>query len=201
MTWITRLLDDNFHHWNVIPNLLFLNVGGLKTIFRYFLKLSNYCKQKVGRFPKFYNELVQIWSKVSEKEPSQAYDISNKVLWNNCRIIFDGESLFNENFIAISMLTIQDITCENGSLLSWEEAQQKFSLKNSQILHGIGLIKCIPKSWWTKLYSTPDNIRLANQLRLDMLIVTSKSAYTKLLKSITSPSNISKIFSEFLTVR
>ena len=101
-------------------------------------------------------------------------------------ITFDGESLFNENFIAKGMLAIQDITSENGSLLSWEEAQHKFSLNNSQILHWTGLIKCIPKSWWTKLCSTPDNVRLANQLRPDMLIVTSKSAYTKLLKSITS---------------
>ena len=50
-------------------------------------------------------------------------------------ITFDGESLFNENFIAKGMLPIQDITSENGSLLSWEEAQHKFSLSNSQILH------------------------------------------------------------------
>ena len=101
-------------------------------------------------------------------------------------IISDGESLFNENFIARGMLTIQDITNENGLLLSWEEAQHKFSLNNSQILHWMGLIKCIPKSWRTKLYRTRDNIRLLNQLRPDMLSVTSKSAYTKLLKSITS---------------
>ena len=123
--------------------LLFLNVGGLKTIFHYNLKFSKYCRQKVGRFPKFYNELLQIWSKVSKNEPSQAYDISNEILWNNCMIISDGESLFNENFIARGMLTIQDITSENGSLLSLEEAQHKFPLNNSQILHWIGPIKCI----------------------------------------------------------
>ena len=39
---ITRILDDNFDHWKVIPNLLFLNVEGLKTIFHYNLKLSKY---------------------------------------------------------------------------------------------------------------------------------------------------------------
>ena len=146
MTWITRLLDDNFHHRKVIPNLLFLNVGGLKTIFHYNLKLSKYCRQKVSRFPKFYDELVQIWSKVSEKELSQAYDNSNEVLRNNCMITFDGESSFYENFVARGMLTIQDITNKNGSLLSWQEAQHKFSLNNSQTLHWTGLIKCIPKS-------------------------------------------------------
>ena len=53
--WITRLLDDNFHHWKVIPNLLFLNDGGLKTIFHYNLKLSKHCRQKVASFPNFCN--------------------------------------------------------------------------------------------------------------------------------------------------
>ena len=107
-------------------------------------------------------------------------------------IIFDGKSLSNENFIARGMLTIQDIINENGSLLSWQEAQRNFSLNNSQIIHWIGLIKCIPKSWKTKLYSTSDNISLANQPRQDKLIVTSKIAYTKLLKSITSPPTSQK---------
>ena len=55
-------------------------------------------------------------------------------------ITFYGESLFSENFIARGILTIQDITSANGSLLSWEEAQHKFSLNNSQILHWTGLI-------------------------------------------------------------
>ena len=192
VTWITRLLDDNFHHRKVILNLLFLNVGGLKTIFHYNLKLSKYCRQKVSRFPKFYNKLVQIWLKESENEPSQAYDISNEVLWNTCIITFDGESLFNEYFIARGMLTIQDITNENGSFLSWQEAQHNFSLNNSQILHWVGLIKCIPKSWRTKLYSASDNISLANQPRPDKLIVTSNNAYTKRLKFITSPPTSQK---------
>ena len=133
--WIARLLDHNFHYWKVVPNLLFLNAGGLKTIFHYNLKLSKYCRQKVSRFPNFRNELVQIWSKVSEKEPSQAYDISIEVLWNNFMITFDGESLFNENFIARGMLTNQGITRESGSLLIWEESQHKFSLNNSQIYY------------------------------------------------------------------
>ena len=41
-------------------------------------------------------------------------------------IISDGESLFNENFIARGMLTIQNIPNENGLLLSWQEAKHKF---------------------------------------------------------------------------
>ena len=45
--WIMRLLDDNLHHSKVIPSLLFLNVGDLKTILHYNLKLSKCCRQRV----------------------------------------------------------------------------------------------------------------------------------------------------------
>ena len=43
-------------------------------------------------------------------------------------ITFDGQSLFSENFIARGILTIQDITSANGSLLSWEEALHEYIL-------------------------------------------------------------------------
>ena len=42
------------------------------------------------------------------------------------------------------------------------------------------------------------HIRLANQLRPDMLIVTSKSAYRKLLKSITSSPTSQKSLANLL---
>ena len=54
------------------------------------------------------------------------------------------------------------------------------------------------KSWRTKLHSTPDNIRLSNQIRTDMLIVSSKSAYTKLFTSITSPPTSQNSFAKSL---
>ena len=42
----------------------------------------------------------------------------------------------------------------------------------------------------TKLYSRPDNIRLAKPLRADILIVTSKSAHTKLLNLLQKSTNM-----------
>ena len=33
ITWVTRLLDTNFHPWKTIPNMLFSNIGGLEIMF------------------------------------------------------------------------------------------------------------------------------------------------------------------------
>ena len=59
--WVSRLLDDNFHPWTIIPNLYFSRVGGNKTIFR--LQLSEACLAKLKNFPLFYQQLLQEFPK------------------------------------------------------------------------------------------------------------------------------------------
>ena len=69
VTCVKRLLDSNFHSWKIIPTTLFSNIGGLKIVFHSNLILSRQCKLIVSKLPKFYQELVHLWSNVSEKEP------------------------------------------------------------------------------------------------------------------------------------
>ena len=54
-------------------------------------------------------------------------------------ITFNGDSLFNKRFILKGILTIRDIIDEYGVLLSWQDAQQKYSLNSSLIFHWYGL--------------------------------------------------------------
>ena len=57
ITWVTRLLDTNFHPWKIIPNMLFSNIGGLEIMFYSDLKLSNYCASQLKSYPNFF----RIW--------------------------------------------------------------------------------------------------------------------------------------------
>ena len=100
----------------------------------------------VNTFPKFYQELVHLRSNVSEKDPSTASEIFKEVLWNNSRIMSNEESLYNYHFISKGLLTIRDLIDTSGQLLGWTEAKQKYHLSSSQILNGLGLIKCIPRT-------------------------------------------------------
>ena len=50
-------------------------------------------------------------------------------------ITFNGDSLFNKHFTLKGILTIRDIIDEYGVPLSWQDAQQKYSLNSSLIFH------------------------------------------------------------------
>ena len=100
----------------------------------------------INTFPKFYQELAHLWSNVSEKEPSTTSEIFKVVLWNNSRIMSNEESLYNCHFISKGLLTIRDSIDASGQLLGWTEAKQKYHLSSSQILNGLELIKCIPRT-------------------------------------------------------
>ena len=80
---VTKLLDSNFHPWKIIPNLLFSNLGGTRTLFPENLQLSKQCLAKIKQYSTFYYELIQIWAKASGKEPPRTSEICEEVLWNN----------------------------------------------------------------------------------------------------------------------
>ena len=69
--WVTKLLDSNFYPWKIIPNLLFSNLGGTRTLFHQDSQLSKQCLAKINQYPTFYYELIQIWAKASGKEPPE----------------------------------------------------------------------------------------------------------------------------------
>ena len=43
MTWVARIFDENFHQWQFIPYLLFLDIGGREVIFHHNSQLSQQC--------------------------------------------------------------------------------------------------------------------------------------------------------------
>ena len=41
--WVIRLVDENFHPWRIIPNLLFSDTEGKEVLFHHNLRLSQQC--------------------------------------------------------------------------------------------------------------------------------------------------------------
>ena len=80
VAWVTKLLDDNFHPWKIIPTILFAIFGGINNIFHHNFKASKQCRSKVNKLPKFYQELIQLWSKVGGKKCSNVSEICGEVL-------------------------------------------------------------------------------------------------------------------------
>ena len=103
ISWIRRLLDDNFHAWKLIPNALFLDLG-VNAVFHENSKPSTYCMQKNQSYPPFYQQLISFWEKVSRKEPLNALEIVNQVIRNNSFLLKQHNSLFIQVYITKEFL-------------------------------------------------------------------------------------------------
>ena len=118
VSWISKLLDTNFHPWKIISNQIFSKVGGAKIIFHFNFKLSKQCPLQGKNLPKFYNELVRTWSNVSEDDPKEVLEISGEVLWNNLNINSKGESLYNQYLIDNGVVTVGNTISDKGEILT-----------------------------------------------------------------------------------
>ena len=67
VAWVTRLLDNNFHLWKIIPTKLSTTFGRINNVFHQNFKASKQCRSEVNRLPNFYQELIQLWSEIGEK--------------------------------------------------------------------------------------------------------------------------------------
>ena len=84
-----------------------------------------------------------------------------------------------DSFILKGILTIRDIIDGYGVPLSWQDAQQKYSLNSSLVFHWYGLIKSIPTTWKDELQRNIPHSSRNN--RNEHCIITSKIAYQRLL--------------------
>ena len=112
----------------------------IKNVFHYNFKASKQCRSKVSRLPKFYQELIQLWSEVGERKCSNASEICGEVVWNNAFIVANGETFYNKHFVDKGILTVKNIIDESGQPLGWAEAKQKYDLNNSHLFNWLGLI-------------------------------------------------------------
>ena len=63
LIWIKRLLDDNFHMWKYLAKV-FLVPPGDAYLFHSNLSLSDRCLHALNKLPTFYQELINLWTKI-----------------------------------------------------------------------------------------------------------------------------------------
>ena len=80
ISWIKRFLDDNSHPWEILPTRLLAPLGG-GSIFYYSLQLEDRGSNIVKTFPSFYQELIELWCKISYQKPSDITQIYIQSLW------------------------------------------------------------------------------------------------------------------------
>ena len=98
-----------------------------------------------GTFPTFYQELIELWCKISYQKPSDITQIYNRSLWYNSFIVRQGKPIFNLSFINKGIINVRDILNDAGNFLSWHLCTSKYNLDNKDFISWIGLIESIPQ--------------------------------------------------------
>ena len=142
------------------------------------------------KFLLFYQHLVQIWAKVSKRDPIEtsepAYEICKDVLWNNSCITSGGKNLYNQCSLTKGIMCIIDIMDEKGIRMGESKTKVWFNMFSN--LSWLRLIKSIPAVWKSNLRNSfsgsPPRTELQNE---NIGCIVSKMAYLKLIQRLSKP--------------
>ena len=148
--WIKKLLDDDFHPWKSIANHLYQSLGRI-SVFHCNLQLSASCIAAISGLPIFYRELIQLWRKICDTEPTQSSEILGQSVWNNRFILCKRDPIFYNELYSKGIGTVYDLMCQDHKLLDWNAAQQKYGLAGKDVMKWFGIIKAIPTHMEKKL--------------------------------------------------
>ena len=110
LIWIKRLLDDNFHTWKNLAKIFLIPLGDVY-LFHSSLSLSDRCLNVLNRLPTFYQELINLWTKICSTEPS------NKFI--RCK----DKPIFYRQFSDRRINTISDLITEDRKFLRWSQVR------------------------------------------------------------------------------
>ena len=98
-------------------------------------------------FPTFFQELIELWCKISYQKPSDITQIYHQSLWYNSFIVRQDKPIFNLSFINKGLLKIRDILNDASNFLFWHLGKSKYNLDNKDFISWIGLIESISQMW------------------------------------------------------
>ena len=144
-----KVLDNNFHAWKAIPYSLFNDIG-VTSIFHFNFKQSVFCVQKMIHLRQFYQQMIALWEKTSDKEPDQVLDIFYQSIWNKTYVLTQDESSFYPYLCKKGINQIKDlinIDSTTSIFLHWNSAKHEIKLKPDDFMGLLSILEAIPATW------------------------------------------------------
>ena len=136
-----------------------------------FLKYKNEVKY-LHPVPKFYEQLLDIWYSIHNKEPMTVQEILQEDIWFNSNILIGNKPTYNKEWDEAGIRCIQNLV-EGNSLMAQETITQKYKV-TCDILFYNGLRTAIPRSWLAKIN---DEINLVG------IVANSEQPLTVIIKN------------------
>ena len=139
-------------HWYKLPCAIREEVGGtLLFQCNYDLKLLDLKNLSV-----FYKNVLAVWQELNSKDPRNANEFKQEIIWNNRFIKIDGKSFYYKAWANKGILKISDLPDIHGQFLSFENFKCKFGVRCT-FLDYAGVLAAIPKIWKSEIVGNVAN--------------------------------------------
>ena len=145
MTWIRRLVDNNFHRWKIIPRK-YLTYANNEIICHRNLPFDQTVLNKINGIPVFYVDLLKRWSGLTNSLSEDVNMILTESVWLNRSILIDNRSVFNSSFSTLSINTVRDLYNANGNIVTFDEMRHR-GMPDTLYYNWLQIIYSIPNSW------------------------------------------------------
>ena len=95
--WEVDNLRRNLEAISLFYCNLYQSLSGV-SLFHSNLQLSVSCSAAISILPIFYQELIQLWCKICDAEPTQPSEILGRSVWNNRFILCKRDPIFYNEF-------------------------------------------------------------------------------------------------------
>ena len=146
-SWVTRLYDDSFHEWKVIPLKLIKKSFGPHFKFHSNLLFNISC---INDFPSFYLDMFCNRKRYFSTNPETPSGILCQYLSFNKFIIVDNSYANFTNFSSKNINFVSDLVNENCNFKSWETLKNEYHLDNKLCFQWIQLLYAIRLIWKQK---------------------------------------------------
>ena len=198
---------------NLIKRLLNID-SNCNTTAAFFLRTNNIEKflsyknntKYLHPLPKYYEQLLNMWYSINNREPASIDEILSESIWLNERILVGNRPVYNKAWIDAGILCIKDLL--NGNCFM-TQAQIEENYVSCDFLYYNGLRLSIPQGWLKHIFNTENigtttmeqipsvKVKLGNKF-VDIRKMTCSQIYWAEIKTISQrPTSYFKWESEY----
>lgn len=113
INYIKNCLNNPLSIWNLIPNVIFSKLGGLK-----FLLICNYNILKIPiKLSHFHRQMLLTWSLIFKHN----FTPHSYIIWNNKNILYKNKSIFFNNWFKNDIIYVSQLFNDRGLLCNYSE--------------------------------------------------------------------------------
>ena len=146
IAWVNRYCKVPDSHWCTLLDSMLHKVGGA------FLFQCNYELKLLDLkdLPAFFKNVLAVWQELNSRDPIDAKEIQQEILWNNRFIMISGKSIYYKTWVNKGILRVCNLLDTHGQFLCFEDFKCKFGVRCT-LLDYAGVLAAIPKHWKSKI--------------------------------------------------